>query len=242
MSSSQSPFSARLDGFSAGPSTKAQVTRVRDVIVCPIDNSIEVPSEEFRAHPPIGTPADLRLPKSAGWVDIGRDLRIERLPADESELVLNDCTPRGHYFFPARQFGQRYSIVREIPIEAWTKRRFHWDADGVLSDALMFSRLIRDNGHSLQYAARIVDYQDGEQMVIYTPGAEAKRFIACVTTTTGSTLTRPTSFETSSRHFGKPRAPFLRGLDEPRSEPSTPAGLDTPTRYCRWSLAGWKRC
>jgi hypothetical protein len=38
----------------------------------------------------------------------------------------------------------------------------------------MLSRLIRDNGHSLQYAARIVDYEGGEQMVIYTPGTEGK--------------------------------------------------------------------
>ena len=87
---------------------------------------------------------------------------------------MNACTPRGHYFFPVRQFGQRFSMVRAVPAEEWQPHPFHWDSNGALSDALMISRLVRDHGYSLQYAARITDYEDGEQMISYMPGVEGK--------------------------------------------------------------------
>lgn len=73
-----------------------------------------------------------------------------------------------------RQFGQRYSFVRERPVAELEDRHFHFDADGALADALMLSRLVRDNGFSLQYAALVIDYDDGEQSVIYVPGYEGK--------------------------------------------------------------------
>jgi hypothetical protein len=120
------------------------------------------------------TPAALRLTNAVDAVDLGRDIRIEGLPTDEAELVMNACTPRGHHFYPVRQFGQRYALVRPVSAAQWEDHQFRWDQDGVMGDALVLSRLIRDNGHSLQYAARIADYEDGQQMVIYTPGAEGK--------------------------------------------------------------------
>jgi hypothetical protein len=107
-------------------------------------------------------------------VSLGRGLVIDRLSDEDAELVMNACSARGHYFVPVRQFGQRYSFVREVSLEEWEKSPFAWDTDGVIWDALSLSRLIRDNGYSTQYAARIVDYEDGEQMVVYTLGAESK--------------------------------------------------------------------
>jgi hypothetical protein len=55
---------------------------------------------------------------------------------------------------------------------ALEEAHYAWD-DGHLSFyATVLSRLIHDNGHSLEYAARIVDHQDGVQQVIpfYAPG------------------------------------------------------------------------
>lgn len=38
----------------------------------------------------------------------------------------------------------------------------------------MLLRLVRDNGFSMEWAARIVDYEDGAQSVVYLPGTEGK--------------------------------------------------------------------
>ena len=78
---------------------------------------------------------------------------------------MNACVQRGHYFVRARQFDQRYSLIREIdPADA--ERRVAWDPDSVLRDALMFARLVRDNAYSTEWAARITDYDDGQQMIM----------------------------------------------------------------------------
>jgi hypothetical protein len=44
----------------------------------------------------------------------------------------------------------------------------------VIWDALSLSRLVLDNGHSTQYAARIVDHEDGTRTVVYTLDSESK--------------------------------------------------------------------
>jgi hypothetical protein len=85
--------------------------------------------------------------------------------------VLSACTPRGHYFVPIRQFGQRFAFV--LPQED-SEESFRWDPDEVIRDALAISRLVRDHGFSLEYAARIFDYRDGEQSVMYVPSHAGK--------------------------------------------------------------------
>jgi hypothetical protein len=87
---------------------------------------------------------------------------------------MHACTPRGHYFVPVRPFGQVYAFVRDLDPESEETRAFRWDdEEGTLYDALSLSRLVRDNGYSTQYAARITDYEDGEQRVMYRPGSES---------------------------------------------------------------------
>lgn len=81
-------------------------------------------------------------------------------------MIMDACEPRGHNFEPPRLFDQQYSFVRELNVEDEAgpgPARF--DEDGKLRDALALSRLIRDNGFSLQYAARVMDRADGEQIV-----------------------------------------------------------------------------
>jgi hypothetical protein len=166
------PYSAKLGSFSASPPGNSPVCGVRDVIVCVDEPSVEVPSEEWDAHPPIaffdlyGEPTEP--------VELGRGIRIDRLPHEEAELVMNACTPRGHYFVPVRQFSQIYSFVCDLDPLSGEASSFRWDdADGTLFDALSMSRLVRDNGYSTQYAARITDYEDGEQRVMYRPPSES---------------------------------------------------------------------
>ena len=45
-------YSAELDTFAASPPGDGPVCRVRDVIVCVNDPNVEIPSEQFEAHPP----------------------------------------------------------------------------------------------------------------------------------------------------------------------------------------------
>ncbi len=107
-------------------------------------------------------------------VELGGGIVIEELDQDLAELVMNACTPRGHYFAPVRQFGQRYSFVKEVSLEEWEERHFTWDTDRTLDDALTLSRLVRDNGYSTEYAARLIDYEDGQRCVVYVPYREDK--------------------------------------------------------------------
>ena len=166
-------LSAELDArFSAGPLNAGAIVRVRDLIVCAGDPSLDVPIEEVYAHPPIGWDGhpgvdDERFSETVDTIDLGGGIVIEELDRDTAELVMNACTPRGHYFVPVRQFGQRYSFVKEVSLDELEERHFAWDTDGTLDDALTLSRLVRDNGYSTEYAARLFDYEDGRRCVVY---------------------------------------------------------------------------
>jgi hypothetical protein len=105
-------------------------------------------------------------------INLGDDLTLERLPHEDVELVMNACTQRGHYFFGVRQFGQRYSLVRRVDPGVLEEARYEWDDEHRIFYATVLSRLIHDNGHSFEYAARIVDHEDGLQQVIpvFAPG------------------------------------------------------------------------
>jgi hypothetical protein len=178
MSAVADQLSAELDArFSAGPPTQAPIVRVRDLIVCVGDPSIDVPIEEVYAHPPIGwnrRPGGERFGEMVDSIDLGGGIIIEDLGRDTAELVMNACTPRGHYFVPVRQFGQRYSFVKDVPLDELEHRHFAWDTAGTLDDALILSRLIRDNGYSTQYAARLLDYEDGQRCIVYVLHREDK--------------------------------------------------------------------
>jgi hypothetical protein len=174
-------FSAELDArFSAGPPTQAPIVRVRDLVICVGDPSIDVPIEEVYAHPPIGWDRSPGLDEERAsgefvdTVDLGGGIAIEELDGDTAELVMNACTPRGHYFVPVRQFGQRYSFVKEVSLDELEQRHFAWDTDGTLDDALTLSRLVRDNGYSTEYAARLIDYEDGQRCIVYVLHREDK--------------------------------------------------------------------
>jgi hypothetical protein len=165
--------SAELPQFVSAPSSEP-IVRVRDVIVCPTFETLpQVSTEELRAHPPVG----FQLAggeASPSHIEIGNEVSIKHLLKHEAELVMNACSPRGHHFVPIRQFGQRYSFVRELDPEAFG-RRSGWDEDGMLWDCLSLSRLVRDNAFSTQYAARVVDYADEQQRIIYALDPPARQ-------------------------------------------------------------------
>ena len=163
-------FSADI-GKHFGPTTETPVALMRDVIICTTGDA-DADVDEFREHPPVGSPLKKRMEGSADPVDLGRGLRLDRLPDDQAELVMNACTPRGHHFVPIRQFGQRFSFVRELDVSEWDRHPYAWDRDGVMTDALMLSRLVRDNAYSTEYAARIIDFHDGQRIVACTLRAE----------------------------------------------------------------------
>lgn len=167
--------SAVLPRF-VGPPTNAPVVKVRDVAIC-LTGQSDGDADEYRSHPPIASPILRRdsTEHDPGPFDLGRGLRIDRLDADESDLVMNACMARGHHFVPIRQYGQRYSFVREYGPDEHEERPYRWDPGGLITDASMLSRLVRDNAYSTEYAARIIDHEDGEQVVAYYPATESAR-------------------------------------------------------------------
>jgi hypothetical protein len=146
-----------LPSMSRAP-TDAAVVSVRDVLVIPT-TYIE---GDYIDEPPAGD----------NPIQLDDDLTLERLPHEDVELVMNACTQRGHYFFGVRQFGQRYSLVRRVDPGVLDEAHYGWDDGHRIFYATVLSRLIHDNGHSMEYAARIVDHEDGVQQVIpvYAPG------------------------------------------------------------------------
>jgi hypothetical protein len=167
-------FNAKFDAIHAiSLPTHAPVVRVRDVLIC-VTSGADVSMEEVHAHPPIASPIETRVRGGGEPVDLGRGVYIDRLSGEDVELVMNACSLRGHYFAPVRQFGQRYSFIRDVDEDEWRQHPFRWDETGVLNDALTLSRLIRDNGYSTEFAARITDYEDGEQRVVPYYGGESR--------------------------------------------------------------------
>ena len=159
-------FSAELPHF-FGPVSESPVVRVRDVAVC-LTGQSDGDVTEYRSRPPVASPIlqrerDRFTEYEPGPFVLGRGLSIERLPKDEADLVMNACTPRGHYFAPIRQFGQRYTFVRAYGPAEYAERPYRWDPGGLITDALMMSRLVRDNAYSTEYAARVLDYADGRR-------------------------------------------------------------------------------
>ncbi|MGH2714900.1 MAG: hypothetical protein ACRDM7_13625 [Thermoleophilaceae bacterium] len=109
--------------------------------------------EEFRDHPPVGDPP----------FALGRGLEIVALDYALSELIFNACDPRGHFHFMARQFSCRYAFrVEHSPEE---ERHERWDPENIIYEAVALSRLARDNAYSTEYAARVVEYENGELSV-----------------------------------------------------------------------------
>jgi hypothetical protein len=143
----------------AAPPTAGKPKRVFDVLLAARTGG---PVEDFEAHPPVGDPP----------VDLGAGLRIEALNATLSDLVLEACSLRGHYFRPARQFGFRYAYVLDQPLTE--AHRFRWDHDIVLRRAVILSRLVRENTDSTEYAARVTEYADGDLRVMPFDGDESR--------------------------------------------------------------------
>jgi hypothetical protein len=147
-----SPANAEvLESVGRAP-TAASVARVRDVLLIPVSDA----QGDWDAHPPVTSPP----------VDLGRGLMLTELGHDEAELVMNACTPRGHYFFAVRQFASLYAFVLDVDQEVYKEHNFTWDVEGAIITALQLSRLVRDNGYSPEFAARIVEHEDGQKQVI----------------------------------------------------------------------------
>ncbi|HEU4658485.1 MAG TPA: hypothetical protein VFR97_13210 [Capillimicrobium sp.] len=177
MAPDHDPAVFRADvGDYIGPVTDAGIASIRDVILCPTGAG-GGNADDYRAHPPVASPMFRRLEESDPRpAHLGRNLRIDRLSDDEADIVLRACTPRGHNFAPVKQFGQRYTFILDVDPQQWEIRPHGWDPDGVLHDALAMSRLVRDHGFSLEYAARIITWQDGKQVVTWTRGPLTNAF------------------------------------------------------------------
>ncbi|MCY4086475.1 MAG: hypothetical protein OXG37_06220 [Actinomycetia bacterium] len=132
---------------------------VRDVLLVP---TWPAHPKEFERNPPA-----VMLPPSGDPVRpvvLADGLELTVLPAAEANLVMDAREPCGYSHRPVRQFSQGYSFVRTVDhtSEQYESRPYRWNADGLLWEAVVNSRLIRDNGYSPEYAARIVEFGDRE--------------------------------------------------------------------------------
>lgn len=119
--------------------------------------------EDRVEHPPAGSQR----------IELSRYTSLERLSLEDYDVIRAACLPRGHFFIATPQSGFLYAYVFEIPQDEWERNRFGWDPAGELVAILGFSRLIVDNAHTTQYAARLVEYEDGERQVIPFLGPDA---------------------------------------------------------------------
>ncbi len=112
--------------------------------------------DDLAEHPPAGAPA----------VELSEYTRLERLPLALCRLIWSSCMPRGHFFIAEPQQGFLYAYAFDIPKHEWEQNRYGWDPAGELVSLLGFSRLIVDNAHTTEYAARVVEYEDGSLQVV----------------------------------------------------------------------------
>ena len=73
---------------------------------------------------------------------------------------------RGYNHDPTPQLGCRYAFVWAVDHQTYEADPFGWDGDDLLWTAVVLSRLVRDNGYSLEYAARIIMCRDEVAEVI----------------------------------------------------------------------------
>jgi hypothetical protein len=133
---------------------------MRDVLLVP---AMPASTADLNAHPPAGDPP-ARLSKYT---------QLERLPADLCGLIRASCLPRGHFFFAEPQQGFRYTYTFEVPEYEWEQHRYGWDPAGELVALMAWSRLIVDNAHTTEFAARVVEYSDGQLQIVPFGGGEA---------------------------------------------------------------------
>ena len=165
----QSIFSADLPrSWLATPPGDAPIASVRDILLATNDPNVN--AEDLDRYPPVLMPTFPRGPAGAAEgpapIDLGFGVSMLRFERDQTERVMNACFPRGHYFHPVRQYGQRYTFVNPVTREDWEQHLFRWDPDGALNEVLAMSRLIIDHGYSTEFAARIIEHEDGEQIVM----------------------------------------------------------------------------
>lgn len=109
---------------------------------------ILVPSNQ--AIPAAGLPS---LP-----VDLGRGVRLEKLPQDQAQRVMDACEPPGWNAPPAQGYGDLYAFVRQNPPAGSTL----WDPDDRLQECIAISRLIRPTSIGFKYSAHLRCTPDGE--------------------------------------------------------------------------------
>jgi hypothetical protein len=154
--------------FCAGPPGRAKENRARDIAIVYAPQAGENGTKlDLIGLPRFDRSRPADPPEPPESVDLGRDLRIVKLDREEAERIISACSPRGHYFVPVRQGGQAYSFEWTVPDEIWQgPRHYAWDPHQIVQSAIALSRLVLDNGYSTDYAARVFDYDNGEQQVV----------------------------------------------------------------------------
>lgn len=115
-------------------------------------------------HPSSGaTPAG-----SARAVELPYGIRIEQIPGDLAERLMDACEPKGENWVSTRQFSCVHAYVRT----AWKQGEedidpvHSWDHERRLYPCIQLSRLIRDNATSTEYAVQRLVRNDSTETLV----------------------------------------------------------------------------
>jgi hypothetical protein len=154
------------------PPGDGRAQRVRDVLLVTMndnDGDADVRGE-YTTNRPAGLPYFVDLERvDPGPVDLGRGVMLGALAPGEKELIINACSPRGHYAYPHHHDRLRYAFWRDVTDEALNEHGYAewgWDEERFIQTAVALSRWIRDNAARTRFVGRVVDYDNGDQQVI----------------------------------------------------------------------------
>lgn len=165
-------YSAADLGMCGFPPDAGRAVRARDVLLVDIlhvDGDADL--DDYGSHPPAGCPRRVGLELTTPPpFDLGRGVMLGRLLSGEHALVAAACEARGHFFRAGPSVAVRYAFWRDATEEAIGDTGVvdisGWDPGDALFAAMAFSRYLRDNAAGTDYAARLVDYENGTQQVV----------------------------------------------------------------------------
>lgn len=87
---------------------------------------------------------------------------------NEAQLIFNACSIRGHNYIERFDGACLYAFWRKVDTDKVRNinDRRQWDVGREIMSTVQLSRLVQDNTHWIQYAARVIDFDDGRQQII----------------------------------------------------------------------------
>lgn len=87
---------------------------------------------------------------------------------------MDASTARGLNFEATRQFGQLYSLWRDVPEAEYEHALFAWDTSQAILEVITLSRFVLDNAHSFEFVGRDIERNDGHRRIVPLLGNDGR--------------------------------------------------------------------